>query len=518
MNKKNTYTDLLFYLLLTLPFLIPALIKPYTYPSDDAYFYLQVAENIAAKLGSTFNGITETNGYHPLWLIICIFPARAAKSDPMLLLRLIFILQSILFVGVMYFGRRIVKLEGLKYFGAVIPLLAVYFLAIGNLASEAHINAFMHILAVFYWFRYVKNGDFITWAIFGGIMGLLFMARLDNIFLIVLFSMYALSNSNKFDTVSVVSYVFAFCSLVFPYFIFNIFVYGALAPISGMIKSTFPWPVFDYNSIGTLGKLILAGNVISAAYVYLKKKKGTLPDIIKIFSLAAIVHAHYYVIFTDHLTNWPWYFVTGLLSISFFIILLLNDIKRIVPSKLKSLNNIIVSLAVLFYLLAVSRCWSEYFNPEARGFNPFQFENVNQCKWNLSAAEAIKNHVPEDEAIIIHDWPGMIAFFTDRKIVPIDGLMNDLNFQEDLVRNGIGGFIKENKIKYIIAPLDESRKSYLGYELLIDKHNRVLDVYSSLYQYKCGSIILYDEDIVFKFRDEVHCPGTPDFALWKIPN
>ena len=39
--------------------------------ADDTYFYLQVAWNFARGLGSTFNGIMPTNGYHPLWMLLC---------------------------------------------------------------------------------------------------------------------------------------------------------------------------------------------------------------------------------------------------------------------------------------------------------------------------------------------------------------------------------------------------------------------------------------------------------------
>src|SRR5574340_95737 len=39
---------------------------------DDAYYYYKVAQNISEGRGSTFDGIHPTNGYHPLWLAICI--------------------------------------------------------------------------------------------------------------------------------------------------------------------------------------------------------------------------------------------------------------------------------------------------------------------------------------------------------------------------------------------------------------------------------------------------------------
>ena len=39
---------------------------------DDAYYYLQIAYNIAHGAGSTFDGITMTNGYQPLWMAIVV--------------------------------------------------------------------------------------------------------------------------------------------------------------------------------------------------------------------------------------------------------------------------------------------------------------------------------------------------------------------------------------------------------------------------------------------------------------
>ena len=42
------------------------------YNIDDAFYYYKVALNIRNGLGSTFDGINVTNGYHPLWMLVCI--------------------------------------------------------------------------------------------------------------------------------------------------------------------------------------------------------------------------------------------------------------------------------------------------------------------------------------------------------------------------------------------------------------------------------------------------------------
>jgi hypothetical protein len=48
---------------------------------DDGYYYLTVAANIAEYGRSTFDGMTATNGYQPLWLLILIFLARVVGTN-----------------------------------------------------------------------------------------------------------------------------------------------------------------------------------------------------------------------------------------------------------------------------------------------------------------------------------------------------------------------------------------------------------------------------------------------------
>jgi hypothetical protein len=40
--------------------------------ADDAFYYFQIARNVAHGHGPTFDGIHETNGFHPLWLLLLV--------------------------------------------------------------------------------------------------------------------------------------------------------------------------------------------------------------------------------------------------------------------------------------------------------------------------------------------------------------------------------------------------------------------------------------------------------------
>jgi len=63
---------------------------------DDAYYYFKVAQNITEGLGSTFDGINPTNGYHPLWMLICIPIFALARFDLILPLRILLMVVAVL--------------------------------------------------------------------------------------------------------------------------------------------------------------------------------------------------------------------------------------------------------------------------------------------------------------------------------------------------------------------------------------------------------------------------------------
>ncbi len=75
----------MFALLVALPYVtmpIPALLN---WVADDAFYYLQIARHIAASGTSTFDGITRTNGYHPLWMLCCTLLALVFHGKIMLI-------------------------------------------------------------------------------------------------------------------------------------------------------------------------------------------------------------------------------------------------------------------------------------------------------------------------------------------------------------------------------------------------------------------------------------------------
>src|SRR5215510_4787998 len=90
---------------------------------DDAYYYFKVAQNISEGNGSTFDGINKTNGYHPLWMAICIPIFALARFDLILPLRILFLLMSGLSIGTAILLYRLV---GKIFAPAIGALAAIY--------------------------------------------------------------------------------------------------------------------------------------------------------------------------------------------------------------------------------------------------------------------------------------------------------------------------------------------------------------------------------------------------------
>jgi hypothetical protein len=94
--------------------LYAALSDAYNFPNswfsrDDAFYYFKVAQNITEGMGSTFDGINLTNGYHPLWMIICIPVFALARFDLVLPLRVLLMVMAVFSAATSVLIYRLIK-------------------------------------------------------------------------------------------------------------------------------------------------------------------------------------------------------------------------------------------------------------------------------------------------------------------------------------------------------------------------------------------------------------------------
>ncbi len=69
------------------------------FSTDDAFYYFKVAQNATTGHGFTFDGINATNGFHPLWMVVCLVAFWFTRINLILPLRLIVVISSLLNAG-----------------------------------------------------------------------------------------------------------------------------------------------------------------------------------------------------------------------------------------------------------------------------------------------------------------------------------------------------------------------------------------------------------------------------------
>jgi len=120
---------------------------------DDAYYYFKVAQNITEGYGSTFDGIDVTNGYHPLWMLVCIPIFTLARFDLILPLRVLLLVMSGLSVVTGILLYRLIGKIFAPALGAVAALFWVFnhhiFATLYQNGLESGIAAFFVVLLVY---------------------------------------------------------------------------------------------------------------------------------------------------------------------------------------------------------------------------------------------------------------------------------------------------------------------------------------------------------------------------------
>jgi len=131
--------------------------------SDDAFYYQVIARNIAQGVGITFDGLSRTNGFHPLYLAVLV-PIHLVLQDNLnLILRVTLFIDLLFFVAASFLILKFVeKLNGSR--AGLVAGLAFLFnpwaLTIIINGVESAIYIFFLILT---FLVYTKFRETLTW-------------------------------------------------------------------------------------------------------------------------------------------------------------------------------------------------------------------------------------------------------------------------------------------------------------------------------------------------------------------
>jgi len=191
---------------------------------DDAYYYFKVAQNISEGFGSTFDGINLSNGYHPLWMLVCIPIFALARFDVILPLRVLLVVVSLFHAATAVLIFRLIK-ENLSQ---AVAYLAASFWAFNILIHttvyetglETPLAAFSIALFIYKLSQFEKNWrahpvttpEIVTLAL---IAVLVMFSRLDLVFTAVLGGLWIVFRGKAIRFLMPLDMVIIFISMTF---------------------------------------------------------------------------------------------------------------------------------------------------------------------------------------------------------------------------------------------------------------------------------------------------------------
>ena len=294
----------------------PAHIMPFV--EDDFYYYVKVAQNIASGLGSTFNGITRTNGYHPLYLLVLVVISKFAASLAGIF-RGLWLVWVTAAAATFLLARKLLERPGT---GALLAnALALVFLipCIHIFCQGMEVTLTLPLgLGLLLAFRsQPANWRFWRSAGVGLLAALTVLSRLDAAFLVLLLLMFTLVEPEqrrgiRFRQAS--GFAIGGGPLLLAYFVFNRLYFHSWMPVSGSAKQlkSSPWPTLTALRSGGLNTTFLFVFLVYAAVAFWLARKRLAPGERSVLAAAA-AFPFLQIGVLSVVSDWPlwgWYFYT----------------------------------------------------------------------------------------------------------------------------------------------------------------------------------------------------------------
>ena len=434
---------------------------------DDGFYYLKIAENIAQGRGATFDGINPTNGFHPLWQIALVPVARLTQGNPELTVRVVLALELMLLALTIVFTALFAQ----RAFGGLAgPITASVFALPASLAfflSGMEAGLLLALSSAFLLWAQRRaekllnpteyhRGDFIC----GLFLGLIFLARLEAALLgicyfgLLLIRWLGARFPHPLRFLKKASLIASpLIILSVPYLMYNYITFGHILTISSAIKHQNILPWAEKGTLITALPLYSVGAIILTIWlvVFLTsnahqqiplgigiRKAICSRRLLAVFSAVGVLRYLDGLIYTDLQFNNMGYALL-LLPCALVIAAVAEGMRRWGLRSGMTVRGATAPWLMLIVILgsAVNGCWQKYHTAQYRWYG----QAYQTAKW----AEL---HLPSDVVIGAND-AGILSYFCARRVVNLDGLVNNYQYQERLRLGELGEYLKEQGITHI---------------------------------------------------------------------
>jgi len=340
----------------------------------DAYYYFAIARNVARGAGSTFDGVSVTTGYHPLWLGITtavhfVFNGVGGFHYA------IHAILTVLFIAGHFLLLRVALQVGITFSAFILASLFVLVVNVAIFQSGLENTLLFFLLSLFLWLQHQTwRSKHILLAANALVLMLAYFARLDAIFLVALYlPWYFLKHWRAGHSVAAVTLPTIVLTVIFAHWLFMLMRFGTIYTTSQMslqevqnngTSFLFGWSVtghtltlmlqrlFEFAVLDTIfltgyvGFAAPAGLLLSLFLVAQRNFLSRLP--IVMIGLMSILQLAYYVVILDVWTR-EWYFTGWFILVLFGAASLCSKVTSrlsIVPMGMLILLVLVVILVV----------------------------------------------------------------------------------------------------------------------------------------------------------------------------
>jgi hypothetical protein len=489
---------------------------------DDAIFYQQIAWNIVRTGVSTFNRVTPTNGYHPLWMLINVAAMwivgghRAAGLYAVLTIETV-----ILAIAVLWYRRLSKRLRLDRSFIGISFLVA--FCATSFWGMESHLSLMLITCSGIWFLKSSEDDSAGVMICFGAVLGLLILARLDEVFYAGAALVFASFRGSLWKSLgrALISGATA-CALVIPYLVFNYTKFGHVEPISGAIKGSFPQITGRFENLGGLGQMCAVAAVLGLALSFTDGLSDSAKRLIRAICTGVLLQSAYIVMFT-HGTASHWYYVLGIFEVAMVADATVVAIaERVTPAFRDTLGYATKVAAIVIVTGGLARGWLESVGLNVNPLNSTtvsRLQDSSGLRFEQSLANWMNANIPEGSTILVADFPGRLAFYTDFRIVPLDGLVNDYDYNDEIVKGGISRFMARNDIHYYLGPIVQSGETF-DYDYYLrgvgQPDAELIEVASPLYRKPAGTFEVKRADLLLDvFQAFGTTEGHGHLGFWR---
>jgi hypothetical protein len=405
---------------------------PYLF-ADDAYYYLGVARSIGTGHGSTFSGLTETNGYHPLWELM-LSAVAAVVRDPYLLVAAVVVLQGFLWLllvrEALRIGRRLGSESAAAFGLAALGILAVI---TGQLSFSAMESAPLLVLFMVALRRLIDlsdEDDPRSELQLGIVFALICLTRLDAALTVGPLALLAAGRGRP----AIPTLARRGVRLIGPtalalatYVVVNIRLFDTATPVSGQAKSLgAPFrnlrPVEQFLQAGQVNDRRMwlgAATLVLCAVAYVAGDwRDTLPRRRLMACIGCLLGGQAllltYLVLATSYQVWAWYYY-GIALVAFCAGALLA--RSLVRWFGAPGQWICLAVGIAFAIVQIPAAF---------------FSGLSHSPRATATAEFLDAELPQDAVIAMGDRAGLVGYLADRPMLQLEGLMADAQWLHDL--------------------------------------------------------------------------------------